>query len=155
MLRITVLLMLTGCVGCGQTAPKPNDTSRRNELAFHINTLLVKHHSRLASGLPRDQSLNVDAFDFMLGKSTTDFPVIFGDKKHSLKVEEAKAQYPDFPIANWMAETQDDYEDRLRFDILWTQIGLTFGYEAQCDYLVLAQSNDVIVAWELFAITDY
>lgn len=156
MYRIAASVLLVICIlGCSGKTGQLTEPDEQNRLATHINSLLVANHDHFVRGRPLERSLNSDAFDFMVGKKRSDFPVLFGNSSSTVSINDASLQYPNLKISEWMADTQQRYEDRLRFDVFLTNIGRTVGINEQADYLVVAQSNDVIVDWHLFAITDY
>jgi hypothetical protein len=55
-----------------------------------------------------------------------------------------------------MTKISDQSQDRdVIFYLFYSRIGLTFGFEAQADWLLIASQDETILDWEMFSITAY
>ncbi len=155
---LVFLLFATVWGGCNQGNPdvRPVDsTAIRNSQVASVNAALLANHPHFTAGRSRAPSLNVDALDFMIGRPMSDFPDVFAAARTSVSVVEIERQYPDWPMASWMRKTQQASEGELAFYLLYTEIGRTFGYDGQADFLVIATEAGTVKEWALFAITSY
>ena len=120
-----------------------------------INDALVANHPHFTEGRSRSPSLNVDAFDFMVGRQTGSFPDVFDSAGDPIEIEHAELLYGK-RLANWMRKIERKHApNAIDFYILYTRIGLTFGFEGQADYLAIATDNEQVVEWQLDSITAY
>ena len=149
-------------VGCGfQSLEDTKDIQLQNELdeveaqRIEINKLLVANHPHFTEGKPRSPSLNVDAFDFMLGQSVQKFPTLFGDHWKFVELQVESSSQMDERIEAWIVNRNPHNNAGRTYLKFHSAIGRTFGYDAQEDFLVFEVTDQEITAWELFPITLY
>ena len=155
---LMVLLFTSALGGCNQRNPDvwPADSMAiRDSQVAVVNAVLLANHPHFTAGRSRAPSLNVDAFDFMLGRPMSEFASLFAAAGGSMSAVEIERKYPDWPMASWMRKTQQASEGELTFYLLFTEIGRTFGYDGQADFLVIATEAGTVKEWALFAITEY
>ncbi len=85
----------------------------------------------------------------------SDFPDDFAAARTSVSVVEIEQQYPDWSLASWMRKTQHASEGELAFYLLYTEIGPTFGYDGQADFVVIATEAGTVKEWALFPSASY
>ena len=154
----TLMFGVVCCIGCTKSAPEmisPSAQTGAERQRIAINEVLVAHHPHFTQGKARSPSLNVDAFNFMIGRSVSDFPTIFTPADEPVTEAEAKRCYRDERIAEWIKSRTDEASEEPAFYVFDTAIGRTFNYDAQMDYLAIETNDDIITAWEMFAITLY
>ena len=158
-ISIGISLLVAGCVFHAledtndihvQTEPDEVEAQR-----IEINKLLVANHPHFTEGKPRSPSLNVDAFDFMLGQSVQKFPTLFGDHWKFVELQVESSSQMDERIKAWIANRNLRNTAGKTYLKFHSAIGRTFGYNAQEDFLVFEVTNQEITAWELFPITLY
>ncbi|WP_145384526.1 hypothetical protein [Stieleria neptunia] len=137
----------------------PSEPSER-ELAQRdaANAVLTSNHHHFNGGEKVDVgrlALNNDAFDFMLGRSVSDFPNVFSTAELFTQ-EKAKTYSNGEHMAPWMDTLRSPFgKSELVFYHLYTEIGLAYGYESQKDDLLIAVNAGKIVAWRFFPLTLY
>jgi hypothetical protein len=122
------------------------------------NAALMANHYHFNGGKQVDVgrlALNNDAFDFMIGRPTSDFPSVFSVAETFTQAR-AKTYSNGEHMVPWMDTLRSPFgTSELVFYHLYTTIGLTYGYESQKDDLLIAVNAGKIVAWRFFPLTLY
>ena len=118
-----------------------------------LNDAIVANHPHFTSGQPRSPSLNVDAFDFMVGNQFDDFREVM-DLGKPISIENAGYIYGE-RLADWMTKISSESNREVTYYLFLSRIGLTFGFEAQADWLLIASQDETILDWQMFSITAY
>lgn len=168
MTRHSFILIAVSAIGIGGCAEDPEVThARKIHAEFGIpddmydvqvaavNDAIVANHPHFTEGRSRSPTLNVDALDFMIGHRTDEFADVFAAAGNPIEIEHAELLYGK-RVADWMRKTARERDpNSLDFYLLYTRIGLTFGFEGQADYLAIATEDGEIIGWELDSITAY
>lgn len=168
----TLILFYVGCDSrSGRDVAQPTDrptvaetyhpsvpSERERAQLEAVNAALTDNHDHFNGGEQLDVgrlALNNDAFDFMIGRPIADFPTVFS-VADTFTQAEAKTYSNGEHMAPWMDTLRSPFgTSELVFYHLYTEIGLTYGYESQKDDLLLAANAGKIVAWRFFPLTLY
>lgn len=173
--RSLLATLILFCVGCSSRsesdgAPSPDRTAvaetyyprvpseRERAQRDAANAALISNHYHFNGGKQVEVgrlALNNDAFDFMVGRPKSEFPTIFS-VADAFTQAEAKTYSNGEHMVPWMDTLRSPFgTSDLVFYHLYTEIGLTYGYESQKDDLLIAVNAGKIVAWRFFPLTLY
>jgi hypothetical protein len=91
----------------------------------------------------------------MIGRPVVEFREVFSAAGNSVDAQYIETEHADVRMHEWMVKLQGSDDSTVRFYLLFTKIGLTYGYEAQEDFLLIAVAEDQVMDYRLFAITEY
>ena len=151
---LIVAICIAGCSSDEKHMSKQPDSIREAQVQA-VNNAILANHPHFTEGQPIEVSLTATALDFMIGRPVVDFRDVFSAAEKPVDVRYVETKYADVRMHEWMVKLQGSDDSTVRFYLLFTKIGLTYGYEAQEDFLLVAVAEDQVMDYRLFAITEY